>query len=435
MSLQDRLAALITAIGADIKALQASGGFIAGIGPPTNAVGATGDFYVDLLTQNVYGPKVAMALGDLTGMSGQLHPNPSVEANTTNWSVSASAGGGTSFNERTTDHPQDGLYAYHGRIHRINSTVAVNQVQTQGSTVGTGLSVVDPTKVYSFSMRVYTRENSMTGGGRIRIYWYKSDGSASSISTNSLAPSPGTPFVVGQTTQHNFENVTPPSDAAYCRVTMYVGANANPGDNAWEGDVDSVVMVQASTVPKWGPVIGSMAIASATGATLVTSLPGSPTDGQEVFYVADSTNGVIWHLRYRAASSKWEFVGGSGLYAEDLANRASLNNSPNYGALATAVQVTAPLAGTYEVEYSVSSSSTGTNTGFFSDVAVGATVGSDQNAAVAYMNSSTFPRGAVHKKRRITCAAGDVVALVHKAGVTTITAHARTLSLRPIQVS
>src|SRR5262245_59117871 len=27
---------------------------------------------------------------------------------------------------------------------------------------------------------------------------------------------------------------------------------------------------------------------------LVSSLPGSPTDGQEVYYLADATNGVIW---------------------------------------------------------------------------------------------------------------------------------------------
>jgi hypothetical protein len=46
---------------------------------------------------------------------------------------------------------------------------------------------------------------------------------------------------------------------------------------------------------------------------LVTSLPGSPVDGQEVYYLADDANGIIWHLRYRAARAdayKWEYVGG-----------------------------------------------------------------------------------------------------------------------------
>ena len=52
---------------------------------------------------------------------------------------------------------------------------------------------------------------------------------------------------------------------------------------------------------------------------LVTSLPATPTDGQEVYYLADAANGVIWHLRYRAAATgafKWEFVGGPPLSHE-----------------------------------------------------------------------------------------------------------------------
>lgn len=59
------------------------------------------------------------------------------------------------------------------------------------------------------------------------------------------------------------------------------------------------------------------------GIPLVTSLPGSPVDGQEVYYLVDATNGVIWHLRYRAASVsayKWEMVGGPPLVAQSVAN-------------------------------------------------------------------------------------------------------------------
>src|SRR4030095_11342304 len=54
--------------------------------------------------------------------------------------------------------------------------------------------------------------------------------------------------------------------------------------------------------PQWAPQI-----------PLVSALPGSPFDGQEIYYLADATNSVIWHLRYRAGSSsayKWEFIGG-----------------------------------------------------------------------------------------------------------------------------
>ena len=39
-------------------------------------------------------------------------------------------------------------------------------------------------------------------------------------------------------------------------------------------------------------------------AAAVSSLPGSPVDGQIAPFVADPTNGVIWLLRYRAASDR-----------------------------------------------------------------------------------------------------------------------------------
>jgi hypothetical protein len=47
----------------------------------------------------------------------------------------------------------------------------------------------------------------------------------------------------------------------------------------------------------------------------VTTLPSAPYDGQEVYYGADASNGIIWHLRYNAAGGtyKWEFIGGSSL--------------------------------------------------------------------------------------------------------------------------
>ena len=53
--------------------------------------------------------------------------------------------------------------------------------------------------------------------------------------------------------------------------------------------------------------------------TVVTSMPTTPYEGQEVYYVADATNGVMWRFRYRGASPspyKWEFVGGSDILTE-----------------------------------------------------------------------------------------------------------------------
>jgi hypothetical protein len=37
--------------------------------------------------------------------------------------------------------------------------------------------------------------------------------------------------------------------------------------------------------------------------SLVTALPATPVDGQECHFVADATNGVVWHMKYRAADT------------------------------------------------------------------------------------------------------------------------------------
>lgn len=83
-------------------------------------------------------------------------------------------------------------------------------------------------------------------------------------------------------------------------------------------------------------------------ATYVTSLPSSPTDGQEIYYAANATNGVIWHFRYRSAASKWEFVGGPPLVASVATTQTTTSTS--YTALTTAgPSITLPLAGDYDV--------------------------------------------------------------------------------------
>lgn len=95
-----------------------------------------------------------------------------------------------------------------------------------------------------------------------------------------------------------------------------------------------------------------------TGRELVSTLPSSPVNGQEIYYQADGTNGVIWHLRYRAASAsayKWEFVGGGAL---TVSTGAQVSN-PTYPTANTWVDIGAavslpalPLAGDYWVEAS-----------------------------------------------------------------------------------
>lgn len=86
-------------------------------------------------------------------------------------------------------------------------------------------------------------------------------------------------------------------------------------------------------------------------APIVTSLPATPVDGQECNYLADATNGVVWHLVYRSATGKWHMTGGPPLYGE-VANGGNGIPSTAYGDPGTAgPSVVLPLAGTYLLEY------------------------------------------------------------------------------------
>lgn len=87
----------------------------------------------------------------------------------------------------------------------------------------------------------------------------------------------------------------------------------------------------------------------------VTSLPGSPVNGQEVYYVADATNGVVWHLKYRSASAsayKWEFVGGGDLFVRtNVAMETVADGAAWHNPATTDVALAVPLGGDYLAHY------------------------------------------------------------------------------------
>ncbi len=107
--------------------------------------------------------------------------------------------------------------------------------------------------------------------------------------------------------------------------------------NLVNADIDAAAGIAKSKVLGW--------------ATYVTSLPGSPADGDEVYYLADATNRILWHLRYNASGGtyKWEVLGGTPLYAE-VTTSETLASAGSYQALTTAgPSITVPLPGEYEV--------------------------------------------------------------------------------------
>lgn len=80
----------------------------------------------------------------------------------------------------------------------------------------------------------------------------------------------------------------------------------------------------------------------------------APADGMQIFYLADATNGIVWHLRYRGSSSsayKWEYLGGGAL-ADDIATGESTSSTSYVNLTTTGPSVTVPLAGDYEIRLS-----------------------------------------------------------------------------------
>lgn len=159
--------------------------------------------------------------------------------------------------------------------------------------------------------------------------------------------------------------------------------------------------------------VGPDSLADGVLPIVVTTLPTSPRDGQEVYYVADAVNGVVWHLRYRVSSSstyKWEFVGGSSLTVFAVSQQAQTNQI-TYTALPTdPLSLTLPaLGGDYDirVEADIWLDTSGFTNAWLS-YDVGATAASDNWACQA---SVAIMQGSVGRTyRHVAVAASAVIA-------------------------
>lgn len=178
------------------------------------------------------------------------------------------------------------------------------------------------------------------------------------------------------------------------------------------------------------------------GERTVTSLPTSPLDGEIINYVADATNGVVWRLKYRAASAsayKWEFIGGSPLNSEFLAVWGSWEGTSSlyFTDLATVgPSFIVPLAGDYDCSFSVQVRSTtssanvrvwvtGDSTSL--DWTNGDSLHAASNPSYSTLNST---------RRRTGVAAGATIKLqyaVSNVGVTEVF-YNRRLRINPVRV-
>lgn len=116
----------------------------------------------------------------------------------------------------------------------------------------------------------------------------------------------------------------------------------------------------------------SRKLLTSTSTNVLTALPSSPVDGQEIRYQSTTGGaasmqslGIVWSLRYRALNAdgtananayKWEFVGGSPLAASVpgqsgaiVVGAGAVNTWLDAGPLGPSV--TLPLAGDYMVQH------------------------------------------------------------------------------------
>jgi hypothetical protein len=131
------------------------------------------------------------------------------------------------------------------------------------------------------------------------------------------------------------------------RLAPGPGVDLRPASFRYIPQDCTLFLVRQPTANLWRILLGP----SDSGIPTVTSLPSSPTDGQEVYFVADATNGVEWHLKYRAAATgsyKWECLGGAPLTTLVATQQTtSAESATDLGTVGPSI--TLPLAGDYLV--------------------------------------------------------------------------------------
>jgi hypothetical protein len=166
-----------------------------------------------------------------------------------------------------------------------------------------------------------------------------------------------------------------------------------------------------------------------------TTLPASPVDGQEYDYVADATNGVVWRFRYRAASAsayKWEFVGGAALSAEAAGEGTTA--STTYVALGGGPAVTTPLAGDYEMGFTVQVGNSAATTFTWATVKLGAAAAGEGEMAFFWTPAGNAEAHVSRTMMRAGLAKGAALELQYKVASGTAKYYRRALWARPVRV-
>jgi hypothetical protein len=206
-------------------------------------------------------------------------------------------------------------------------------------------------------------------------------------------------------------------------------------------DMRAIARQEATAVLQNQSLLSSMVPGSIPqGAVInpfVTALPITANNGDEIRFLADDANGIVWHLRYRSSAPsdyRWEFIGGSSLFDVVDTDEAISSGYAVYKDLGTAgPTVTVPAAGEYRLRLGVRIMHSGTDVcamGWETD----STAASDANAIYTNVNGSG---SRVHHSREydtLEFVAGDVVTAKYLTNSGTANFVHRTMSLIPVRV-
>lgn len=184
-------------------------------------------------------------------------------------------------------------------------------------------------------------------------------------------------------------------------------------------------------------------LAAAALPQYVTSLPSSPVDGQTVVYAADASNGVMWTLRYRAASSssyKWEFVGGPPLWSQaDGTERTKTVAASTWSDIHTSdPSVTVPLAGDYAIQHRARLSVNSGAATFYLGIKVGSTEASTTDVLSTSFYESLATAGVTPNVTGVKTGIAASTAITQRywqnAGTVTFARMQANLTVTPVRV-
>jgi hypothetical protein len=169
----------------------------------------------------------------------------------------------------------------------------------------------------------------------------------------------------------------------------------------------------------------------------VTALPSNEADGMEIYFEADGTNGVVWHLRYVAALTKWVYLGGASLVHEVAG--AETTTSTTYADLsggATGPTITLPLAGgLWEISIGAGMSHSVATTPVWMSFAIGGSAAADTEGFVAASPSTAGGSEACSRTMRRSVATAAVLLSKYKASAAgTLTSARRFMTVRPVTI-